>query len=198
MVDHEWRELFDGDSLDGWFSTGFVDGWSTDDGCLILEEPSGGSFLCTTEYFDDFVFDFEYEHEPGCNSGVYFRWSELTDRQTGMEIQIIDSHSRDLPPKARCGALYDMAAPEAEPWNPPGEWNRMRLTCDGPTIRVQLNGETTIDVDIGEWDVPGRNPDGTENKFTDHAMADLPRRGRLGLQDHGDRIRFRNLRIAEL
>lgn len=198
MAQGNRRSLFDGETLDGWFSTGFIDSWTVTDGCLDLNNPSGWSFLCTHEYFDDFVFEADYNHEPGCNSGIYFRWSELTDIQTGMEIQIIDSHTRELPSQADCGALYDMAAPESEAWKPPGEWNRLRLTCDGPNIKAELNGETTIDVDINDWDTPGQNPDGSENKFTDYAMGDLPRRGRLGIQDHGDRIRFRNLEVTEL
>ncbi len=195
----EQRSLFDGESLDGWFATGVPGPWDVADDCILLAEPGNGSFLCTEEYFDNFEFTFEYNHEPGCNSGVYFRWSELTDRATGMEIQILDTHDRDdVPPKAECGALYDLAAPENVETRPAGEWNQMCIRCDGPRIRAELNGATTIDVDIDAWDTPGANPDGTENKFTNHAMGELPRRGRLGLQDHGGRIRFRNLQLREL
>lgn len=194
----EWQDLFDGESLDDWFSTGFIEPWTVEDGCIALEDPGNGSFLCHEGYFEDFDFEFEYNHEPGCNSGVYFRWSELTDRQTGMEIQILDTAEReDTPPQAVTGALYDMAAPESDPGSAPGEWHRMRITCDGPRISATVDGETTIDVDIDDWETPGENPDGTENKFTGYAMKDLPRRGRFGLQDHGGRIRFRNLRLRE-
>ena len=198
LSEREWRVLFDGATLDGWFSTGFTGDWTVTDECIALENPRGGSFLCTEEYFENFDFTFEYRHEPNCNSGIYFRWSELTDRQTGMEIQILDTHNRDdVDPRHECGALYDMAPAEVGATKPAGEWNRMRLTCDGPTIGAELNGETTVDVDITEWDTPGENPDGTENKFTDYAMRDLPRRGRIGLQDHGGRVRFRDLRVRE-
>ena len=193
----DWRSLFNGEDLDGWFATSLPGRWTVEDGCISLSDPQGGSFLCTEAYFDDFDFDFEYNHEPECNSGVYFRWSELTDRATGMEIQILDTYDADdVPPTAECGALYDMAAPEVDATKPAGEWNHMRITCDGPTIRAELNGETTVDVDIDDWDTPGENPDGTDHKFG-YAMCELPRRGRLGLQDHGGRIRFRNLRIRE-
>ncbi len=195
----DWEPIFDGESLDGWFATGLPDRWTVSDGCIHLERPGNGSFLCRENYYGDFHVRFEYRHEPECNSGVYFRWSELTDRATGMEIQILDTHERDnVPPQAECGALYDMVAPAVDATRPAGEWNQMELRCEGSMIKSSLNGETTVDVDIDEWTTPGENPDGTENKFTGYAMTDLPRRGRLGLQDHGGQIWFRNLELKRL
>ena len=194
----ERQSLFDGETLDGWFATGLPDRWTVTDECIHLANPGNGSFLCTNGYYDDFTFAFEYRHAPDCNSGVYFRWSELTDRATGMEIQILDTHDRDdVPPRAECGGLYDMVPPAVDATKPAGEWNDMRIRCTGPSIVAELNGRTTVDVNIDDWDTPGQNPDGSENKFTNHAMGSLPRRGRLGLQDHGGQIWFRNLTLQE-
>ncbi|MFB6299985.1 MAG: DUF1080 domain-containing protein [Halobacteriales archaeon] len=205
----DWTTLFDGESFDGWQATGFPGEWSIDEGtiCCAGRNPirelradayDGTSYLVTEDRYTDFEFAFEYRIEPDGNSGIYFRWSELTDRQTGMEIQILDPERYDDPTKHSTGALYDMAAPTADPALPYPAWNAMRLRCDGPKIRVWINDERVLAVDIDDWTVPGQNPDGSDNKFTGYAMADLPRHGRLALQDHDERCWFRALRVREL
>ncbi|MFB6174066.1 MAG: DUF1080 domain-containing protein [Halobacteriales archaeon] len=196
----EWRPLFDGESLAGWSATGPADRWTVADGELVCRGESASmptltTYLFAHERFGDFDFELEYNHEPDANSGIYFRWSELSERGTGMEVQILDPE-RDVEPSHACGALYDMVAPASMAARPAGEWNRLRLTCEGPEIAVTLNGERVVEADIDEWTTPGENPDGTGNKF-DFAMADLPREGRLALQNHGGRVRFRDLRVRE-
>ncbi|MDY6817730.1 MAG: DUF1080 domain-containing protein [Halobacteriales archaeon] len=205
----DWTSLADGDTFDGWQATGPASEWHIEDGTIRCEGNNpirqrradtydGTTYLVTEERYDDFEFAFDYRIEPGGNSGIYFRWSELTDRQSGMEIQILDPGRYDEPTKHTTGALYDMAAPTADPAVPYPDWNGMRLRCEGPSIQVWLNDERVLDVDIDEWTTPGENPDGTANKFTGYAMASLPHTGRLALQDHDERCWFRDLRLREL
>jgi len=205
----EWRSLFDGETLEGWHATGLPGEWTVDSGAILCrgtnpireiraDDSDGTTYLFTEDRYGDFEFTFEYRIESGGNSGIYFRWPELTDRQSGMEIQILAPDRYDDTSKTTTGALYDMAEPAADPAEPFPAWNGLRLRCDGPAIQVWINGEQVLDVDIDRWEAPGENPDGTENKFTGYAMRDVPRNGRIALQDHDERCWFRDLRIREL
>jgi hypothetical protein len=80
---------------------------------------------------------------------------------------------------------------------PPGEWNRVVLTCDRNRISIELNGEKITAMDLDQWTQKGRRPDGTQHKF-DIAYKDHPRRGYIGLQDHGAEIFFRNVKAKPL
>jgi hypothetical protein len=194
----DWVELFDGETLDGWSATGDPGAWLVDDGHLHCTGDSGG-MLYSHDTYEDFDLHVEYRTEADVNSGVFFRWSDLDDPvHTGLEVQILDTHGTpdDELTDHDCGALYDLVEPATQAAKPAGEWNTLELTCVGPTIQETLNGERVLDVDIDRWVRPGENPDGTENKF-DCAWATMPRRGHLGLQDHGGRIWFRNLRVRD-
>ncbi len=93
--------------------------------------------------------------------------------------------------------FYDAQAPSSDPSNPAGQWNTLRLTCNGPRIQIAINGTQVIDVDVDRWDTPGKNPDGTSNKFKT-ALKDLPRTGRIGLQNHGQVVWFKDIKIRPL
>jgi len=191
----EWAKLFDGETLEGWSATVDEGNWVVDDGSILCRGESGG-MLYSHGTYEDFDLDLEFRIAEDVNSGVFFRWSDLDDHvHTGLEIQILDPVV-EAPPKHACGALYDLVAPSTDATKPAGEWNRLELTCDGSIIQESLNGERVIDVDIDRWIRPGKNPDGTENKF-ENAWANMPRRGHIGLQDHGGRVWFRNVRIRE-
>jgi len=194
MTSGEWKDLFDGQSLNGWGVTGSPEGWIVDEGTILCTAQRGG-YLYTLEQFEDLDLELEFKTEPKVNSGIFFRWSDLADPvHTGMEIQILDTYGREPPGTHDCGALYDMVAPRVNAARPAGEWNPMRLSYRGSFITLDLNGERVLEVDIDQWDTPGKNPDGTPNKFK-YAWKDLPRRGHIGLQDHGGRIWFRAIRI---
>jgi len=192
--DGDWETLFDGEDLDRWATTGAPAEWPVVDGAVVCE-GTGGNYLHTRETYEDFELDLEFALDPGANSGVFVRWSELSAPvHTGMEIQLLDTPEVASPGRRDCGALYDMLAPASNPLRPAGEWNRLRISCHGPYVAERLNGVHVLSADVRQWDTPGRNPDGTENKF-ENAWADLPPRGHVGLQDHGDRVRFRSVRI---
>ena len=132
------------------------------------------------------------------NSGVFFRTADIQDCvQTGIEMQVLDSYGKPEADAHDCGAIYDCLAPSKNAVKPPGEWNHVALTCQGPKINVVLNGEPVIDMNLDRWTEAGKNPDGTPNKFKT-AYKDMPRCGRIGFQDHGSAVWYCNVRIKPL
>jgi hypothetical protein len=99
--------------------------------------------------------------------------------------------------KGACGAIYDCLAPTKYMVKKTGEWNRYTITCKANKIYVVFNGEQIIDMNLDLWTEAHKNPDGTPNKFN-AAYKDMPRVGHIGLQDHGDPIWFRNIKIKSL
>lgn len=200
-------ELFNGKDLEGWKDHKNPDLWAAEDGMIVGTTVHGKmSNLSTREQYEDFVLELEYNADAQVNSGVFLRVSDLDDEvHTGLEIQILDTYGKE-PPLSRndSGALYDLIAPTENAVLPAGEWNKMRLTCDGPSIKVELNGRLIVKADLDQFDTAGKNPDGSDNKFK-YAWKTMPRKGHIGLQTHGPmdrssgpKIRFRNLRLQVL
>jgi type 1 glutamine amidotransferase len=188
-----WRPLLNGKDLTGWSCP--EGSWTVEDGALTMK---GGGYIWTTEPFGDFRLDFEFKISPGGNSGVFFRTGDLRDPvQTGIELQVLDSHGKSEPGKQDCGAIYDCLAPSRNAAKPAGEWNHVVLTCKGNRIEACMNGEPIIDMDLDRWTEANRNPDGTGNKFRT-PYRDMPRKGHIGFQDHGNPVWYRNIRIKPL
>ncbi len=192
-----WISLFDGETLNGWGATGKEEGWAVDDGAILCT-VKGGNMLYSEEQFDNFVLSLEYMSEPTVNSGIFIRWADLQRPvQTGLEIQILDTHGKEPATKHCCGSLYDALEPTRNVCKPAGEWNEMIITCDGSLVIVEMNGEEIVRADLDEWDTPHENPDGSRNKFG-IALKDFPRKGHIGLQDHGGKLWFRNIKVKLL
>jgi len=208
----KWTPLFDGKTLDGWATTGKPEGWAVEDGTIACQ-VKGGAYLYTTEQFENYVLSLDFKVSPPttklnpktqkeethkCNSGVFIRWSDLKNAvHSGIEVQVFDSVGVTTPGKHDCGALYDMVAPVKNVEKPVGEWNRMIITCYGPLISIELNGEKICEMNEDQFDKPRQNPDGTPNKYV-NAWKDMPRKGHIGLQDHGHRVWFKDVKIKVL
>jgi hypothetical protein len=195
-----WRLLFDGETTKGWMTTRGqpLPRSHVQDGCLnphpcdymlVFEEPQG-----------DFVLSLDFKISPRCNSGIFVRTSSLTPRPgkdvgfNGIEIAIDDTHDAGF---HDTGAIYDLVKPKVNAMKPAGEWNRIRITCDRNLIEVELNGQLVTRMDLDEWTEPNRRPDGSGHKF-DVAYKDHPRRGYIGLQDHGSDCWYRNIKLRPL
>jgi len=194
-----WRDadgrfdLLAGDDLAGWIAK--PGSWAVADGVLARQ---GGGDVWTEQTFGDFVLSVEFRLAPQTNSGIFIRTGDIRDCvQTGIEVQVLDSHGKAEVTKHDCGAVYDCLAPRVNAVKPPGEWNAAVITCRGPRIQVELNGAAIIDMNLDDWTVAGQNPDGTKNKFKT-AYRDMPRRGRIGFQDHGHPVWYRCIRIQPL
>lgn len=202
-----WRLLFDGKTLDGWGATGEKDIWRVVDGELVNDAPRSEhgprGYLYTKERFGNFSLYMEFKITPAANSGLVFRWDNLDDPiYSGIELQIYDSYkdlgtSMEHMSNHHCGSVYDIAAPRYNVYKPAGEWNTLSLTCRDNLVWVTMNGKRIVFVNLDRWTTPGKNPDGSENKFPT-AYKDMPREGHIGLQDYRGVISVRNFKIQPL
>lgn len=187
-----WQPLFDGRSLDGWVQGGEPDAWAAEDGQIIVAKPGKGWWLRTSRMFRDFDLELEFLLTTGANSGIGLRGSSVGDPAfTGMEVQVYDSDERDSGVSS-CGAIYNAIAPSEQAVRPAGEWNFCRILLVGDTLNVWLNG-TQIHKDQ-KLDGRGffREP---EQKLP---LQDRLTTGYVALQDHGDAVQYRNIRIRDL
>jgi hypothetical protein len=93
------------------------------------------------------------------------------------------------------GAIYDLVKPKKNAMKPAGEWNRIVLTCRDNEIAVDVNGQRVSEMDLNKWTAEGKRSDGSRHKFDDIAYTKHPRKGYLGLQDHGSDCWYRNIKL---
>jgi len=180
-----FRLLFDGEDLEGWQHSG---NWKVEDG-VITRSGKGGSLVYQKESVpDDFELRFEWKVGPKSNSGVYYR-------PTQYEYQILDNsrHADGENPRTSAASVYFCMAPSKDATKPVGEWNTGRIVCKGTVIQHWLNGEKVIDFDYTDpkwaWNVD----------LLKRRGGDLTARGaKLSLQDHGDPVWYRNIRMREI
>ncbi len=206
-----WKLLFDGKSTNGWkkFKSDKVSSaWKVSDGALFLDvtkkdgkrvEP-GGDIVTVGEY-ENYEFSIEWKIQNCGNSGVIFNVQEGANHNavwhTGPEMQVLDNvcnHDAEII-KHRAGDLYDLISCSTETVKPAGEWNLAKIISDKGHYEFWLNGVKTVEFTMhtSEWDqlVAG-------SKFKD--MPDFGKftKGRISLQDHGDQVWYRNIKIKEL
>lgn len=204
-----WRLLFDGVSTAGWRGynrESFPEsGWGVADGNLIVmasdgsEEGSGGDIV-SEDVFGDFELTFEFLLTPVGNSGVFYRVAEDPEKaiwQVAPEYQVLDDTSyiamgtMDMYTHLT-GDNYDLQASSVAASNPIGEWNQGRVVVDGRHVEHWLNGRMTVEYEFfsPEWEARV-----AESKFAPHVGYARAVEGRIGLQDHGHEIRYRNIKI---
>lgn len=178
-----FKLLFDGHSLKQWTTlTPDWGSWQVVDG-TIYNKGTHTAWLRTRETFRDFILRLEFRIEKEGNSGIFFR-SPLDGRASrfGFECQIYGEQQDPPKPDYTTGAIYGAVTPPIDATNPPGQWNAVEIACRGTHIVVKVNGQTVQDIDA-----------------LDHAetKGNL-REGLIGLQDHGNEVAFRNIRIKTL
>lgn len=201
--DGAWTILFDGTSAEHF--RGFrkdampSKGWVVRDGALCCEAGGGGGDIVTREEYADFELAFEWRVAPGGNSGVIYRCDEKHDAswQTGLEFQILDdaAHRDGLKPQTGAGSIYDLAAPSKPMARPPGEWNEARIVARGTRIEHWLNGEKIVDVDLASDECRKAK---AASKWASMPDFGTLAKGRIALQDHGDEVCYRNIRVRAL
>ena len=199
-----WKLLFDGKSLKGWRGYKMKKppaAWKVSDGLLTFEnkagdEAAGGGDLITQAQYDSFELTLDWRISAGGNSGVMYHVSESEDRpwKTGPEMQILDNqkHKDGKSPLTSAGACYGLYPPTKDLTRPVGEWNSARLVVEGMKVEHWLNGEKVVEYELWSDDWKARV---AKSKFKDMPKFGTFKKGPICLQDHSDRVEFRNIKI---
>ena len=179
--------MFNGKDLTGWQTSG---NWVVEDDGTVTLKPRPGekgwqrydAYLTTEKKYHNFVIDLEFKFEKTGNSGVFMRVGDLKDHvKSGFEVQILDTHGKENVGHHDCGGVIRTAAPSKNMVKPAGEWNRYIITLKDNSLKVVLNGEQIIDIDISKT-----------------GLKDRPSEGYISFQDEAKRVWYRNVRIKEL
>ena len=208
--DDQFRDLFDGQSLEGWVVEGPAKNkagqmmWSVTDGRIACLGEGFGFLRYDRRQFSDFTLRVEYRFIPAsagksqANSGIGIRtgrFDPARSRETrpsyaAFEVQLLDDAGS--PPTAHgTGSLYRYKSPSANPARPAPEWNTIEVTCAGPRITIRLNGRLILEADQSEL------PDVKSKPAAAPAPKDKPRNGYMALQSHSGRVEFRKVQIRE-
>ena len=193
-----WKLLFDGHSTEGWRNYGkdsISNGWKVKDGALIRASGGAGDII-TKEQFKDFELSLEYRISKGGNSGIMFGVQEIDGPpwHTGPEIQIQDNEDGHDPQKS--GWLYQFYKSTTDATKPAGEWNQVRFVLrNHGRSELWMNGVKYYEFkkDSPEW----------ESLLEKSKFAKMPKfgksdEGHICLQDHGDEVAYRSIKIRPL
>ena len=195
-----WRLLFDGRSLDAWRGFRQQDappGWKVVDGTIT--RVGAGPDLITRDQFANFELTVEWRIASGGNSGIMYRVTEAAEAtyETGPEMQVLDDarHPDGRSRLTAAGALYGLyPAPEGAV-RPAGQWNSARIVVNGRHVQHWLNGVKTVEYELQspEWEQKV-----AASKFNQWPGFGRAARGHIALQDHGDLVSYRNIKIRTL
>ncbi len=200
-----WKLLFDGSTLKGWHEYGKKTAgtaWKTDGGALHLDaSDTTGADLVTNDEFSNYDLKLEWKISKNGNSGIIFNVKELPQYdesyKTGPEMQVLDNdgHPDGKIKKHRAGDLYDLISSSSEPVKPVGEWNQVEIKLNKGKLDFFLNGVQVVSTTMwnANWDnlVKG-------SKFKSMPGFAKYKTGRIALQDHGNDVWFRNIKIRKL
>lgn len=201
----DWILLFDGETFDGWHGYNKDEvgpGWNIENGAMVLDKSKGiAGDIVTDMEFENFEFALEWKISECGNSGIFFNVVESPEYRTpyltGPEMQILDNscHPDAKIETHRAGDLYDMIATSVVNVNPAGEWNYIRILSDNGRVTFSQN-----DVEVVQFSM--HNEQWAEmianSKFKNMPAFGKSKKGRIGLQDHGDKVWFRNIKIRTL
>ena len=222
----EWEYLFDGKSFNGWHQYNknvMSDAWYIENGEMVLksnnDNVSWGNDIVPDKTFTNFELSIEWKIPKGGNSGIFFKVNEIPEVnapwKTGPEIQVLDNENFVGPNTLyhQAPALYDMKPLGDIKYNPHGEWNHLLLKVDHNNNlgSVIFNGEFVYSFPLygPEWDDMVSRSKFSDDKYYENLVPDHPyftyapffgkfKTGKIGLQDHGYDVRYRNIKIRQL
>ena len=207
-----WVYLFDGKTTQGWHNYGKTTigaAWKVADGALYLDtskekgwQTGGGGDIVTEKEYENFHLKLEWKIAKNGNSGVIFFINEDNAKNeyvwnTGPEMQVLDNngHPDAKIIKHRAGDLYDLISSSKETVKQAGEWNEAEIVVHNNQLNFFLNGTNVVSTSL--WDdswtklIAG-------SKFKDMKEFGTYKKGKIALQDHGDMVWYKNIRIKEL
>jgi 3-keto-disaccharide hydrolase len=202
-----WALLFDGSSMKGWRGYKRQDAagtrWKVADGMLSVDpadgkDTRGALDIVTTDTYDQFELTWEWKVAPGGNSGLKYFVLEDRDAAIGHEYQIIDDEKHadaKIGPHRQTAAFYDVLAAADRPIKPAGEWNQSRVIVQGRSVEHWLNGKRVLQYELGS---PALQAAVDKSKFKGIERFGKPQKGHILLQDHGDRVWYRNVKIRKI
>lgn len=201
-----WTLLFDGKTTSGWRnykSNKVTDRWKVSKGELYLDKTvsSGGGDIMTDKEYKDYELALDWKIAACGNSGIIFNVVEDDKYEntynTGPEMQVLDNscHPDAKIIKHRAGDLYDLISCSKETVKPAGEWNQVRIVSRNAKMEFWLNGTKVVQFTMHtpEWDAMV-----AKSKFNTMPGFGKALKGHIALQDHGDAVWFRNIKIREL
>jgi hypothetical protein len=207
-----WKLLFDGKTTNGWHSYGYstvANAWNIDDGSLHLDVADRKNWpaneskdILTNEEYDNFHLKVDWKLAKKGNSGiiVYVHEDKAKYRntyETGPEMQVLDNagHADAKIPKHRAGDLYDLISSSSEPVKPAEEWNHAEIMCKDGKLQFFLNGVSIVTTTM--WN------DSWEKMIAGSKFKSMPgfgtfKKGKIALQEHGEEVWFKNIKIRKL
>lgn len=202
-----WALLFDGTSLAGWRGYKRPDAtgtrWKIDNGMLAVDpgdgkDTRGARDIITTDTYDQFELSFEWRVSQGGNSGVKYFVLEDRDSAIGHEYQIIDDERHadaKIGTHRQTAAFYDVLPAANRPLKPAGEFNQSRIVVSGRSVEHWLNGTRVLQYELAS---PALATAIDKSKFKGIERFGKSQKGHILLQDHGDRVWYRNIKIRRL
>jgi hypothetical protein len=195
-----WQLLFDGQSTKGWRGFKQKDapkGWVVEQGSLVRE--AGGADLITLKQYRNFELALEWKISSGGNSGIIYRVTEDGNAtyETGPEMQVLDDakHPDGASRLTSAGAAYGLYPSPAGVVHPAGEWNKVRIVVKGNHVEHWLNDVKVVEYELGSPDWTAKV---AASKFSQWKGYGKAPGGYIALQDHGDRVEYRSIKIKEL
>lgn len=203
-----WNLLFDGESTDEWRvyngDTFPESSWIVEDNVLTFKPGGeGGKDIITREKYENFILKLEWKIAEGGNSGIFYKVMEQPNQAiywSAPEFQLLDNENHPDAERGENGnrksaSLYDLLPADPQNANPYGEWNSAKIVVDGSHVEHWQNGSKVLEFEMWtpEWYEMIRN-----SKFREHPEFGDAREGHIGLQDHGDKVSFRNIKIRSL
>jgi len=202
-----WTLLFNGTSLDGWRAYKRPDStgtrWVVKDNLLCLApgdstDTRGARDIVTTKAFSQFELSWDWRASEGGNSGLKYFVLEDRDSAIGHEYQLIDDAKHPdakIGPHRQTAALYDVLPATNRPTKPVGEWNTSRVVVKGNDVEHWLNGTKVLSYTL---DSPALKAAIAKSKFKDVERFGKPQNGLILLQDHGDAVCYRNVKVRPI
>lgn len=206
-----WKLLFDGKTTKGWrnFKSDKIGkAWRVENGALTLDTSNkkdwqivDGGDIITEKEFENYEFKVEWKIESCGNSGIIFNVVEDPKYdyvwKTGPEMQVLDNscHPDAEISKHRAGNLYDLIESETESVRPGGEWNQARIISNKGHLELWLNDVKQVETEMftPEWEALIKG-----SKFKTEPDFGKARKGHIALQDHGNQVWYRNIKIRVL